>query len=101
MKKRKPVASVNGRGAMVIGVSDVIRWGDVMTINGTDIDVTKAVELGIEKGIPTAETLKRDLTSETGLLITFPMLMLMDKLQRLPEIGSGEALLALVKPDDE
>lgn len=99
MNKKKSVASVNGKGTMIIGVSDVIRWGDVMTINGMDIDVTKAVELGIEKNIPTADTLKRDLTSETGLLITFPMLMLMDKLQRLPEIGTGERLLELVKPE--
>lgn len=97
--KKKSVASVDGRGAMVIGVSDVIRWGDVMTINGTDIDVAKAVTLGIEKNIPTADILERDLKSKTGLLITFPMMMLMDKLQRLPEIGTGAKLLELVKPE--
>ena len=96
--KKKSVASVDGRGGMIIGASDVIRWGDVMTINGTDIDVAKAVELGIEKKIPTAEMLERDLKSDVGLLITFPMLMLMDKLQRLPEIGTGAKLLELVTP---
>lgn len=99
MAKKKSVASFDTRA--MFGVSDVIRWGDVMTINGTDIDTAKAVELGIEKGIDIASKLELDLKSETGLLITFPIALLMDKLQRLPEIGSGEALLELVKPDDE
>lgn len=97
--KRKPVASFDTRAGF--GISDVIRWGDTMTINNTEIDIAKAVELGKEKGIDLAEKLERDLKSDTGLLITFPIAFLMDKLQRLPEIGTGEALLALVKPDDE
>lgn len=99
--KRKPVASVDGRGAMVIGVSDVIRWGDVVTVNGTDIDVAKAVELGKKYNVPTADILERDLKSDDGLLIMFPIAYLMDNLQRLPEIGTGAKLLELVKPDNE
>lgn len=99
MKEKRSVASVNGKGAMIVGMSDVIRWGDVMTINGTEVDVAKAVELGIEKGIDIAQKLVVDLKSDEGLLVTFPMLFLMDRLQRLPEIGTGERLLELVKPE--
>ena len=99
MNKRKPVASFDTKANF--GVSDVIRWGDTMTINGTEIDIAKAVELGKEKGIDFAEKLECDLKSEVGLLITFPIAMLMDKLQRLPEIQTGAKLLELVKPDDE
>lgn len=94
---KKSVASVSSSGGMIIGASDVIRWGDVMTIQGHDIQVSKAVELGIKYKIELATKLKKDLKSKTGLLVTFPMMMHMDKLQRLPEIGTGERLLALVK----
>ncbi len=98
-KKQKSVASVSEHGGVIIGASDVIRWGDVMTIQGFEIKVSKAVELAIEKGLPFGPLLKKDLKSKTGLMITFPMAMLMDQLQRLPEIGTGEKLLELVKPD--
>lgn len=81
---------------MIVGASDVIRWDDVMTINGHDIKVSKAVELGIEHKIEIATMLKRDLKSATGLLVTFPMMHLMSDLQE--KIGTGEQLLALVKP---
>lgn len=97
MAKKKSVASVSSSGGMVIGASDVIRWGDVMTIQGYDVQVSKVVELGLKHDISPAKLLKKDLQSKTGLLVTFPMMMLMDKLQRLPEIGTGEKLLALVK----
>ena len=96
--KKKSVASVDGRGAMIVGISDVIRYDDVMTVNGYDLKLSKVVQLGKKHGIEIAALLEHDLKSKTGLLITFPVLMLMDKLQRRPEIGTGEKLLALVKP---
>ncbi len=103
MKKKKSVASVSHNdGPFIIGVSDVIRWGDVMTIQGTDIQVSKAVDLGIKYTLPIAKTLKKDLKSKVGLLITFPMAMLMSQLQQTMEdrgVGSGPELLALVKPE--
>lgn len=83
---------------MTIGVSDVIRWDDVMNVQGFDIKVSKAVELGLQYKLPLATLLEEDLKSKTGLLLTFPIAQLMDQLQRLPEIGTGEKLLALVKP---
>ncbi len=101
MSKRKPVASVDGRGGAIIGVSGVIRWGDIMTVNGTEIDVSKAVELGIENGMEIASKIKRVLKSEDGLLVTFPIAYLMNDLQELPHIGTGTKLLELVKPDND
>lgn len=95
-KTQKSVASFDSRGAVAIGASDVIRWDDVMTINGTDIKISKVVELGIRHDVEIAKKLEEDLKSETGLLVTFPMGILMDKLQRI--VGSGTKLLALVKP---
>lgn len=95
-RKQKSVASVSSGGGFTIGASDVIRWGDVMTIQGFDIKVSKAVELGIKHKIKMATMLKKDLKSKTGLLITFPMAMLMSDLQE--KIGSGEKVLAMVKP---
>lgn len=99
MKKQKSVASVSHdrNSPVMIGVSDVIRWDDVMTIQGYDIKVSKAVELGLKHGLEIAEKLEKDLKSETGLLLTFPMAMLMDKLQGLKGIETGEKLLAAVK----
>lgn len=98
-KKSKSVASVSHfkESPVMIGVSDVIRWDDVMTIQGCEIKVSKAVELGIKHNLPFGALLEKDLKSETGLLLTFPMAMLMDQLQRIPEIGTGEKLLELVK----
>ena len=95
MTKKKSVASVDTRGAVVIGVSDEIRYDDVMKINGHEIKISKAVELGLEHGLNIAKLLRRDLKSKTGLLITFPMAMLMSQLQE--KIGSGEEVLKKVK----
>lgn len=95
MAKKKSVASLDTSGSIVMGVSDVIRWGDVMKINGYDISVSKAVKLGLKHDLDIAKKLEVDLKSKTGLLLTFPMGMLMDQLQR--GIGTGEKLLALVK----
>lgn len=82
---------------LVIGVSDVIRWDDIMSIQGMDIKISKAVDLGIKYKLDIAKKLKKDLKSKTGLLLTFPMAILMSQLQEQPEIGDGETLLALVK----
>lgn len=106
-KKRKSVAHVSHSDSspFVIGTSDVLRWGDVMTINGHDLDIAKAVELGIKYGITNAEKLKKDLKSKMGLLITFPITFLMSDLQErlqkvegLPRSKAGETLLEQVKP---
>lgn len=94
-KKKKPVASFDSRGPVAVGTSDVIRWGDTMMINGTHIDIAKAVKLGHKHGLKFAELLERDLKSETGLLLTFPVAMLMDQLQR--KLGSGSKVLELTK----
>lgn len=94
--KKKSVASVDTRGSMVIGVSDVIRWADVMSVNGYEIKVSKAVELGIKHKIEIAKLLKKDLKSKEGLQLTFPIAILMDNLQK--KVGTGEKLLKLVKP---
>jgi hypothetical protein len=95
MKKKKAVASVSTTGNVTVGASNVIRWGDVVSINGYDINVSKAVNLGIKYKLDIAEKLIVDLKSKTGLLITFPLAILMSKLQE--KIGSGEKLLELVK----
>jgi hypothetical protein len=101
-KKRKPVASIyyGGDNPFIMGASSVIRWGDVVTINNHDIDVARAVTLGITHNIEVAHQLKKDLKSRAGLLVTFPLAYLMDALQRIPEIGTGERLLELVAPKD-
>ena len=105
MSKKKSVASVSATDNMVIGASTVIRWDDVMTIQGHDVKISKAVELGIEYGIETATMLKRDLKSKTGLLITFPMMYLMSHLQehlenveKIPHADAGKELLKRVAP---
>lgn len=95
--KNTSKASVDTRGGMAIGVSDVIRWEDTMEVNGHLIQISKAVKLGQEHGLEIAELLEHDLKSRVGLLITFPIAILMDKLQGI--VGSGEALLELVKPE--
>jgi hypothetical protein len=95
-KKQKSVASVDTTGAVVVGVSSVIRWDDVMTINGHEVKVSKAVLLGVKKDLNIARMLRRDLKSKTGLLITFPMAMLMNQLQE--KIGTGREVLDQVKP---
>lgn len=99
-KKQKSVAKISGgtasTGNLIVGVSDVIRWDDVMTIQGTDIKVSKAVELGLKYKMNLATMLEEDLKSKVGLLLTFPMARLMSDLQE--QIGSGQALLDLVKP---
>lgn len=95
--KKKTVASVSSHGGVTIGSSDVIRWDDAMEVQGHAIKISKAVELG-EKYESTKELagkLTYDLKSETGLLITFPIAILMDRLQR--EVGTGERLLELVQ----
>ena len=97
MTKKKAVASVSSGDGFTIGASDVIRWGDIVNVQGHDIDVAKAVELGLKYKIELAEKMEVDLKSKIGLLLTFPIAMLMDKLQR--EIGTGEEVLALVKPN--
>lgn len=73
----------------------MIRWGDIVNVQGFDIDVQKAVELGKEHGLSIAEKLEEDLKSDTGLLITFPIAILMSQLQE--KVGTGEKLLDLVK----
>lgn len=99
MKNKRQVATVFSDGRTIIGSSDVIRWDDVMSIQGHDVQVSKAVELGLKHNLELAQKLEKDLKSKTGLLLTFPMMMLMDNLQRIESIGTGEKLLALVKPD--
>lgn len=101
MNKKKPVASVTTNGAVTLGVSDSVRWGDIVTVNGLEVDITKAVELAKEYNVPTADILERDLKSDDGLLIMFPIAYLMSNLQQLPHIQTGEKLLELVKPDHE
>ena len=96
MNKKPMKASIDTRGGMAIGISDVIRWNDEMDVNGTTIKVSKAVELGLKYKLEIAEKLEHDLKSRVGLLITFPIAMLMDALQR--EVGTGAELLELVKP---
>ena len=94
--KKKSVASVSSHGGVTIGASSVIRWNDNMDVQGYAISVKKAVLLGKKNGLEIAKKLEKDLKSKTGLLITFPIAMLMDQLQK--KVGSGEALLKLVKP---
>lgn len=100
--KKKSVASVSGgtksSGDVIVGMSGCIRYDDVMTVQGFDIQVSKAVELGMKYKIPLAFDLEKDLKSESGLLLTFPIAMLMSKLQEQKEIGDGVTLLNLVKP---
>ena len=95
MNQAKPSASVSAHGGIVIGSSDVIRWNDTMDVQGYVISVAKAVELGLRYELEIASKLKKDLQSKTGLLITFPIMILMDNLQR--KVGTGEAVLELVK----
>lgn len=93
-KNKKPVASVDSGNGIIMGASDVIKHGDIVAVNGHNIDVTKAVKLGLKlesvKGLATK--LNKDL--KTGLYITFPIAILMDKLQR--ELGTGEDVLKKV-----
>ncbi len=86
---------IDGKSWFGVGSCDVIRWDDVMEVQGYAISVAKAVNLGIENDLKIAHKLKKDLQSDTGLLIAFPVAILMDKLQRI--IGSGEKLLNLVE----
>lgn len=89
--KTKPVASVSSSGGITIGASDVIRYEDTMNVNGHTIKVSKAVELGIKHELAIASQLKINLQSETGLLITFPIMMLMSQLQekKVRQWGEG------------
>ena len=86
-------ASVQSNGSVIMGCSDVIRWDDVVEVQNTDIKISKAVELGIEYGFEIASKMKEDLQSETGLLVTFPIAILMSELQK--KLGSGEKVLEL------
>lgn len=95
MNKNTSGASVSAQGGMVIGSSDVIRWNDTMEVQGCVIKISKAVELGLRYKLDIASKLQQDLQSKTGLLITFPIMILMDKLQR--KVGTGAELLELVK----
>lgn len=99
MQKKKPVASLtySRESPLIMGVSSVIRWDDVMDINGNNIKISKAVKLGLKYKLEIAQKLEVDLKSETGLLITYPIGMLMSELQCLPQIGTGQKLLDLVK----
>jgi hypothetical protein len=97
-KEKKAVASIETGGAVIMGYSDVIRWNDNMAVNGHLICIKKAVKLGLEYKLPIAEKLQKDLKSTTGLLITFPIGMLMSDLQE--KVGSGAELLELVKPEE-
>lgn len=104
-KKQKSVASVSSSNGMTIGASDVIRYDDVMTVQGHDIKISKAVELGKKYGVSIADQLEKDLKSKTGLLITFPIAMLMSELQErlevvesIPHKFAGVELTKLVKP---
>lgn len=104
-KKQKSVASVSSGDGFTIGASDVIRWDDVMTIQGYDVKVSKAVEMGLEYGAAFAPLLKKDLKSKKGLLITFPMMMLMSQIQErvelcdgIPHAKAGKHVLDRVKP---
>ncbi len=100
MKKQKSVASVSGgtasTGDIIVGVSDVIRWNDVMTVQGYPCKVSKAVTLGLKYKLTIAQKLEKDLKSKVGLHVTFPIAYLMSELQE--KVGSGKKLLALVKP---
>jgi hypothetical protein len=101
MEKKKSVASVATNGAVTLGVSDSVRWGNIVTVNGMEVDIAKAVTLAKEYNVPTADILERDLKSDDGLLIMFPIAYLMANLQELPHIQTGEKLLELVRPDYE
>lgn len=93
---RESVAAMGEVGPFILGVSDEIHWDDVVTIRGYDVSVRKAVELGLEHGMDIAAKLEKDLNSDEGLLVTFPLQYLMSELQDI--VGSGEALLERVKP---
>ena len=100
MRKDKIIATVSSKiPNLIVGTSDVIRWKDIMKVNGCLIKVNKAVELGIKYKLDIAFKLEKDLKSKTGLLITFPIAYLMDALQR--EVGSGKKLLELVKANEQ
>lgn len=74
-----------------------------MNIQGTDVSVAKAVELGLKYGLGIAKRLEKDLKGK-GLFITFPMMYLMSQLQDkfekdgVPHEEAGTKLLELVKP---
>lgn len=96
MKKKKAVARVDDVGNIVIGSSDMIRWGDLVTILGHDVDVAKAVILGKKLKIEIAEQLEKDLKSDTGLLVTFPLRFLMSGLAKGSGLN-GDKLLSLIE----
>lgn len=83
---------------IILGPSDVIRWDDVVDVVGYPIKISKAVELGLnyEPTLKLATQLKKDLQSELGLLVKFPITFLMEKLQY--KVGGGDKLLEIVKP---
>lgn len=93
--KGDSVASIQTKDGKHIGISGVIRWGDVITAYGEDIDISKAVLLGIKHKIPIAEVLKKDLKSKDGLLVTFPIAQLLNDLKS--KVGGGRDLLKKLK----
>lgn len=103
MGNKRNKATVSKSGGIVIGACDVIKWDDIMNIQGTDVEVSKAVELGLKWGIPIAEKLEKDLKGK-GLFITFPMMFLMSALQEKlekegePHETAGQKILEMVKP---
>jgi hypothetical protein len=92
---KKPVAEFDMVGAVFVGISDVIRWGDTVKTQGVVIDIAKAVELGISHDLEIARKLEKDLKSKTGLLITFPIAFLLSHLQE--KLGSAEKVTKAVK----
>jgi hypothetical protein len=57
---------IDGESWFGVGSSDVIRWDDVMEVQGHAISVAKAINLGIENDLEIAHKLKKDLQSDTG-----------------------------------
>ena len=78
-----------------LGFSNVMRWDDTINVNGRSISLSGLVELGLTNKLERAQKLKKDLKSKMGLLITFPITMLIDELQCV--MGNEELLLELVK----
>jgi hypothetical protein len=93
---KKVTAIIQRSENILMGSSNVIRWDDLADIQGVTIDIAKAVTLGLSHNLDIARKLERDLKSETGLLITFPLAYLMSNLQEI--LGSAEAVIEVTAP---
>lgn len=78
-----------------LGFTDVMRWEDTIKVNAYSISLSELVELGIAHNLELALKLKKDLQSKRGLLIAFPITMLIDELQHI--VGNDDLLSKLVK----